>query len=586
MHSVTPPNKELLADLLLRWEDLYERGQDTPAEELARDHPDLIAELARRIRALKTVAWIQKPLDDDPPDDEPAQGTTDPKTLANRYRLDELIAEGGFARVYRAYDQELQRTVAVKVPKPERLHSGEAFLAEARRVARLKHDGIVAVYDCGLENGSCFIVSEYLDGGSLADRIVNQKPSQEEAVRWVAEVAEALEFAHLNGVVHRDLKPANILIDQHGRAKLADFGIAQSATKTGDFAPSLGTLRYMAPEGLQGNAGDHRSDIFSLGIVLHEALTGRIPYSSYEPTVLRREIIAGRQTCSADIPEPLLSVCRKALSHSPHQRHASAAQFAAELRQATRVTPGRVVPWGLLLPIIGAVVLAVAIASAFQNKKPPTATLSTAELVAEAKNLFFQGQHEAAEAKLTEVLEQNPTNADALNKRGICRLKRAAYEKSIEDFTAALDLTPDDPVLWKHRAMAYGSLREFEPAIRDFTKTLELDPNAKDARESFGATYSVMAAEKADGKHFQEAAELMDKAITIYPEAAVFYHQRGSCFFHLGEYQKAIDDLNVAIGKEPIKPDHYENRALSLQRMGRHEEADADFEKARELRSR
>jgi tetratricopeptide (TPR) repeat protein len=342
----------------------------------------------------------------------------------------------------------------------------------------------------------------------------------------------------------------------------------------------------MAPEGLQGNTGDHRSDIFSLGIVLHEALTGRIPYSSYEPTVLRREIIAGRQNCSADIPEQLRSICRKALSHSPHQRHPSAAQFAAELRQATRATPGRVVPWGLLLPIIGAVVLAVAVASAFQNKKPPTATLSAAELTAEAKNLFFQGKHEAAEAKLTEVLEQNPTNADALNKRGLCRLKRTAYKKSIEDFTAALDLTPNDPVLWKHRAMAYGSLREFEPAIRDFTKTLELDPNAKDARESFGATYSVMAAEKADAKQFQEAADLMDKAIAVYPEAAVFYHQRGSCFFHLGEYQKAIDDLNVAIGKEPTKPDHYENRALSLQRLGRHEEADADFEKAKELRNR
>lgn len=586
MHSVTPPNRELLAELLIRWEELYERGQDTPAEELAREHPDLIPELARRIKALKTVAWLQEPLDDDPPDDGPHQEPLDPKMLANRYRLDELIAEGGFARVYRAYDQELQRTVAVKAPKPERLHSRETFLAEARRVARLKHDGIVAVYDCGLEGESCFIVSEYLDGGSLADRIVKQKPSREEVVRWVAEVAEALEFAHLNGVVHRDLKPANILIDQHGRAKLADFGIAQSATKTGEFAPSLGTLRYMAPESLKGNACDHRADIFSLGVVLHEALTGRIPYSSYEPTVLRREILAGRQNCSADIPEPLLRICRRALSHSPHQRHASAAQFASELRQAARPPAHGVVPWGLLLSLIGCLVLAMTITFAFQQKKKPPVTLSTAELAAEAKNLFFQGKYEAAESNLTQVLEQNPQDADALNKRGICRLKRAAYEKSIEDFTGALEFKPGDAVLWKHRAMAYASLRDFEPAIRDFTKTLELDSTADDARESFGATYSIMAAEKADAKQFKEAADLMDKAIGIYPEAAVFYHQRGSCFFHLGEYQKAIADLDVAIGKEPTKPDHYENRALSLQRMGRHEDADADFRKAKELRSR
>lgn len=372
MNSANPVDSDLLAQLLLRWEELYERGQDTPAEELAREHPDLIAELARRIRALKTVSWIQKPLDDDPPDNPPHEGPSDPKTLANRYRLDELIAEGGFARVYRAYDQELQRTVAVKVPKPERLYSGEAFLAEARRVARLKHDGIVAVYDCGIEGKSCFIVSEYLDGGSLADRIVKQKPSREQAVRWVAEIAEALEFAHLNGVIHRDLKPANILIDQHDKAKLADFGIAQSATKTGEFAPSLGTLRYMAPEGLQGNVSDHRSDIFSLGVVLHEALTGRIPYSSYEPAVLRREIIAGHSNCSTDIPAPLLSICRKALNHSPHQRHPSAAAFALDLRRASH-TPSRGSAWVL---VVGAVALAATIAGAalvIGSRSGPTA---------------------------------------------------------------------------------------------------------------------------------------------------------------------------------------------------------------------
>ncbi len=329
-------DKDLLAELLIQWEELYERGQDTPAAELAKDHPELIAELERRIKVLKKVAWLDKPLDgdsDDPPSENDPRSPF-PRTIAGRYRLDELIAEGGFAQVFRAYDKELQRTVAVKVPKPSKLESNDTFLAEARRAARLKHDGIVPVHDVGTDGDTVFIVSEYLEGGSLADRLTQGKIDPDDAVRWVTEIADALEYAHLNGVIHRDIKPANIVIDHHGRAKLTDFGIAQSASKTGSFAPSLGTLRYMAPEQLQGTSADHRSDIYSLAVVLYEALTGRVPYSSFEPNVLRREIV-GRPTALEGLPHHLRPICEKALNKSPHQRQSSATQFASELRKAT-----------------------------------------------------------------------------------------------------------------------------------------------------------------------------------------------------------------------------------------------------------
>jgi serine/threonine protein kinase len=329
-------DEELLGDFLLQWEELSERGQDTPASELAKDHPELIEELSYRIKALKATRWLDKPLDYDPPNDDPPETLpASPKTLASRYRLDGLIAEGGFAQVYRAYDTDLQRTVAVKLPKPSKLASTDAFLAEARRAARLKHDGIVPVFDVGLDGDTCFIVTEYVEGGSLADRLVRQKPTRQEALRWIGEIADALEFAHLNGVIHRDVKPANILIDHHGRAKLTDFGIAQSANKTGQFAPSLGTLRYMAPEQLQGTSADHRSDIYSLAVVLYEALTGHVPYSSYEPNVLRKEIVHGRPAALDELPSTLRAICGKALSKGPHQRHRSAAQFASELRRAS-----------------------------------------------------------------------------------------------------------------------------------------------------------------------------------------------------------------------------------------------------------
>ncbi len=358
-------DKELLAELLLRWEELYDRGQDTPASELAKDHPELIPQLERRIKALKEIAWLDKPLDDDPVGDDPPKPTPAARTLANRYRLDELIAEGGFAQVFRSYDTELQRTVAVKIPKPSKLASKDDFLAEARRVARLKHDSIVPVHDVGVENGTCYIVTEYVEGGSLADRLVSGKVPREQALRWVAEIAEALEYAHLNGVIHRDIKPPNIVIDHHGRAKLADFGIAHSANKTGSFAPSLGTLRYMSPEQLEGKPSDHRSDLYSLGVVLYEVMTGRIPYSSSEPNVLRKEIVLGKPSAwPADFPADLRNICQKALSKSPHQRHASAAQFAAELRRLNGGRRGNFWwPWIALLLTLPALVTVAALYS-------------------------------------------------------------------------------------------------------------------------------------------------------------------------------------------------------------------------------
>ena len=364
------PKKELLAELLLQWEELRERGQDTPATELAKEHPELIEELARRIQALKSISWLDKPLDDDPPGDCP-QGSPPhtARTLAGRYRLDELIAEGGFAQVYRAYDSELQRTVAIKIPKPSRLDSKEAFQAEARRVARLKHENIVPVHDVGVENDTCFIITEYVEGGSLADRMAKGRPTREEAIRWMCGTADALEYAHLHGVIHLDIKPANILIDANGRAKLADFGIARSALKTGAFAPSLGTLRYMSPEQLEGKPADHRSDIYSLGVVLHEVLTGRIPYSSGEPNVLRKEIVQGRAAPgNKGLPPALKAICEKALRKSPYQRHASAAQLAAELTRAGHTAIKT--PWRLVG--IGAILTGLAVGTGLALQKTPS----------------------------------------------------------------------------------------------------------------------------------------------------------------------------------------------------------------------
>jgi tRNA A-37 threonylcarbamoyl transferase component Bud32 len=354
---VTNHDEDLLSDLLLQWEELHERGQDTPADQLCGSNVHLVDELSQRIAALKATHWLNDPKPhpiEEPSSDPQAKGSRPTKVSMNRYRLDHLIAEGGFAHVWRAYDTQLQRIVAVKIPKPGRLESTDSFLAEARRVARLKHPGIVPVHDVGIENGTCFIVSEFVEGGSLGDQLARCAPTPDQAVCWITEIADALEYAHLHGVIHRDIKPANILIDHHGRALLADFGIAQSANKTGSFAPSLGTLRYMAPEQLDGQSATPASDVFSLGLVLHEALAGKLPYSSDSPSVVRREIAQGLdKAVSHTIPGPLRHVCEKALNREPHKRHTSATHFCSDLKAAWEKKPRRKLWWWIALtPVI------------------------------------------------------------------------------------------------------------------------------------------------------------------------------------------------------------------------------------------
>lgn len=347
-------DEELLVDLLLRWDELREQGQDISSIELCQACPHLSVELERRILALKKLDWLDKPIEQGETEDNNDRLTVEPTTLDGRYRLDAIIAEGGFAQVWRSYDLELHRNVAVKLPKPSRLDSTDAFMAEARRVARLKHPSIVPVHDVGRDYGKVFIVSEFVEGGNLSQQIKSSKPTEAQAVKWISDIAEALEYAHSEGIVHRDIKPANILIDHHGRALLADFGIAQSASKTGRFAPSIGTLRYMAPEQLKGKDVDQRSDIYSLGVVLYELLTGELPYRSNHPATLRQEILSGVHLNDRDLPAGLHAICEKAMRLDPKDRFPSAIAFAGEIKNVLKPSQRNklIAPLIVLVPLL------------------------------------------------------------------------------------------------------------------------------------------------------------------------------------------------------------------------------------------
>ena len=271
------------------------------------------------------------------------------RTLSDRYTIMESIGTGGMAYVYRAYDEILDRSVAVKMLRDDVVaHNDDfrdfiaRFRMEAQSVAKLSHPNIVTMHDVGHEGDIDYIVMEYVDGETLKKKIDRDGAiGEKEALRIAREIAEALEHAHENHLVHCDIKPHNILITNTGRVKVTDFGIAQAATSTAKHTNVgfiMGSAPYLSPEQARGQVADARSDLYSLGIVLYEMLTGHVPFGGQDPVVVAMKQIQEPPTPPSNWKHtisPLAeAVVMKALEKAPSNRYQTMSEMIDDLKAA------------------------------------------------------------------------------------------------------------------------------------------------------------------------------------------------------------------------------------------------------------
>ena len=263
------------------------------------------------------------------------------------YRIDEPIARSGMASIFRATDVRDNRVVALKIPHPDMEADPilfDRFQRESNIGERLIHPNVMRVYG-GEKRSRIYMVMEWCQGRLLREIIDNEKLSQERAIKITREVLRALDYIHANGVVHRDLKPENIMVDEHDNIKLIDFGIASDTSARrltyANFTATLGTPNYIAPEQVKGKRGDGRTDIYSMGVILYEMLTGKVPFTGSSPIAAMNERLLNYPVppsiVNPSISPQIQEVIYRALERDPKNRYASAHEFLNDLEHLDQV---------------------------------------------------------------------------------------------------------------------------------------------------------------------------------------------------------------------------------------------------------
>jgi tetratricopeptide (TPR) repeat protein/predicted Ser/Thr protein kinase len=538
------------------------------------------------------------------------------KPFGKRYKIICELGRGGMGIVYKAFDCELDRTVALKVLISEDTELNEAqikiFAREARAAASLEHDNIVKVFDVGEIDGKHFFTMQFIEGVSLDKALHDKKKygiTQHKTLEILRDVADALHHAHTRKVIHRDVKPGNVMLDSNMRPYVTDFGLAKqtkisdrSISKTGQI---MGTPYYMSPEQARGevNKIDARSDVFSLGAMMFEAFSGTKPFTGTQlfeilDSVINKEAPSLRAVAlNQRIPQDVETICMKCIEKEPPSRYQSAGEVAEEIGRFLNDEPITAKPTGLTTRIwkkarknkvaaiaASAVVIIILCVATILIVSASQKSEKVAEYLQQAEQEFGKGNFAESRALCERALELSALNntASDLREKCISAINRID-EKGRGEKEAAEKLAQDKIDKEKIRAQAQGILdrinatRTPEEKIKACEDALNIDP-------SFGLAWQEKGYALKDLGKFDEAFDSFSKAVELTPTLAYSYYERAiiTQYFH-SKPEDAIPDFEKVLELDPKSHiGYYAKGNIELHRK-EYDAAIADYAKAIEL---
>jgi len=548
-----------------------------------------------------------------------------PGDKIQHYELVRLLGKGGMGEVYLARDSFLDRNVALKF-LPDELENDprmrERFIREAKSAAALDHPFICKIYETGEHHGKTFIAMEYIEGKTLKERMEQERVPLREAIRITLEIAEALETAHKTGIVHRDLKPANIMITPQGHTKVMDFGLAKrilpvggtaelsrtltqaSITEQGSIA---GTLAYMSPEQAKGENVDTRSDIFSVGIILYEMISGKHPFSKPSPietlTSILRDPVPPTHITPKSVNPVLNPILRKALAKNPADRYQNIADFANDLQKAETETGFRIRIPLRLASILAASVLIIALAVVgilkfrHPSKESASKPVKTAQkpisvLIADFENKTDDPEFEGAFEQAFGIGLEGASFIKIYNRT------RARTLMNELDSTANGKIKPDAaPLLCSREGInvvitgsieSSGSGYVFDVWALDPLSYLRLAERSKTIAtraEVLKAADSLAGELRDDLSRIpaETAQALTQETFTAASFEAMKFYAHAQDLVLAGKDDEAIQEYLKAIENDPKLGRAYAGLALVYRNRGQDEQANKHFEKAMAL---